>query len=497
MKLLHFRRRSGAALVTALACSAIILGIGYTTYQSIQTKYRSIHQTASWKEALLTAEGGVEMAMNEIRKTLYDAPNAFAGWEKSADEIAAASTAPGATAGNMTYWMSSNAILREGEGGLESWARVTVDAPRSLVDRRGEKWYRIRSLGIADLPGPTMVAGEKQDLRLRKYDFLIDRRSGRNLAKPQASRPQASRMLETIAKPVGAFPLAVLGVGSVDMNNHNIQIDSYDSRDAAKSTNGGYDPAKRQESGDVGTNGKVINAGGAHIYGDVYTNKGTVLGAENVSGDVINDFYKEIIPVQRPKTVADSGTPLFVTGGATFVATPDVPSNYQLSSLTLNGANDVLYISGAADKSDTYCQIVVTGDINVTGGNAQIKLAPGVHVRIFVQGNATIAGTGFINPNSPLALQIYGCDRPKLADGSPASYGTMKIAGNGGFCGAVYAPNYNLEIVGGGTGQNIFGAFVANTVFMNGVQAIHYDEALADGGLITDYRIVSWFEDER
>ena len=156
----------------------------------------------------------------------------------------------------------------------------------------------------------------------------------------------------------------------------------------------------------------------------------------------------------------------------------------------------VLEIKGAADGSDTYCQIVVTGDISVTG-LAQIKLGKGVYVRIFVTGNADIAGNGFANPNSPLALQFYGCDRPKLADGTPASFGTMKIAGNGGFCGAVYAPNYNLELKGGGTTDTIFGAFVANTVFMNGVQSIHYDEALADGGLITDYRIVSWFEDER
>ena len=158
MKLLKLRRIAGSALVVALACSAIILGVGITTYQSIQTKYRSIHQTAAWKEALLTAEGGVEMAMNEIRKSLYDPKNAFIGWEKSADEIQQASNDPGATAGNMTYTLESNAILREGEGGLESWARVTVDAPRTLVDRRGDKWYRIRSLGVADLPGGRILA---------------------------------------------------------------------------------------------------------------------------------------------------------------------------------------------------------------------------------------------------------------------------------------------------------------------------------------------------
>jgi len=34
-------------------------------------------------------------------------------------------------------------------------------------------------------------------------------------------------------------------------------------------------------------------------------------------------------------------------------------------------------------------------------------------------------------------------------------------------------------------------------VNMTGVQAIHYDEALGEGGLISDYKVVSWFEDVR
>jgi hypothetical protein len=490
MKKLEFRRRAGAALITAVASAAIILGIGYTAYRSIQTKYRSIHQTAAWKESLLTAEGGVEMALNEIRKSLYDPQNAWAGWQKSADEVQESSNEPGATTGSMTYSLKSNAILREGEGGLQSWASVTVDAPRSLVDRRGEKWYRIRSLGVSDLPGGGSVAGEKQDLRLRKFDLQFDRRSGRKL-----TTPQAARLIETIAKPVGAFPLAVLGLKTVDMNNHNIVVDSYDSRDEKKSTNGGYDLAKRQENGDVGTNGQLVNVGGAHIYGNVYTNKGSVLGAENVSGDIVDDFYKEILNVQRPNVTPDPFTPLSVKGETALQAKAGAPSNFQFTSISLSGS-ETLHIQGAADKSETFAQIVVTGDVSLTG-KAQIKLDPGVYVRIFFLGNADMGGNGFMNPNSPLALQLYGVDRPKLADGSPASIGNIKIAGNGGFSGSVYAPNYDIEMVGGGNTDSIFGAFVGNSVRMTGVQSVHYDEALADGGLITDYRIVSWFEDER
>ena len=474
----------------ALVCSAVIVTIGVTTYQAIQKKYRSIHQTAAWKESLLTAEAGVEMAMNEIRKSLYDPQNAWAGWEKSADEITEASNAPGASSGSMTYSLVSQTIMREGEGGLESYAKVTVDAPRTLIDRRGEKWYRIRSLGVSALPGGTSVSGEKEDNRLRKYDLRRDRRTGRDLTKPQATR-----LIETVAKPVGAFPLAVLGVKSVTLNNHNIVIDSYDSRYNTKSTNGGYDPAKRQERGDVGTNGQLITAGGAHVYGNVYTNQGTVLGAENVTGEIISDFYKEILSVQRPNVNPDAVTPQSVQNSEVFQAKPGTPSNYQLTSLKLSGQS-VLHIKGAEDRSDTFCQIVVTGDISLSG-QAEIKLDPGVHVRIFVAGDADISGNGFANPNSPLALQLYGIDRPKDSAGNTISHGALKIAGNGGYCGAVYAPDYNIEIKGGGTSDaSVFGAFVGNTVFMNGVQSIHYDEALADGGLITDYRIVSWFEDE-
>jgi hypothetical protein len=491
MKTLPSKSLRGSALIVALFCAAIILGIGYGTYRSVQTNYRSIHQTAAWKESLLTAEGGVEMAMNEIRKSLYDPDNAWSGWVKSADEInGAGSTAAGATSENMSYTLVSSVVFREGEGGLESWANVKVDAPRSLIDRRGEKSFRIRSLGIATVPGGQVLAGEKEDLQLRKFDFYTDRRTGRSLTKPQAGR-----VIEAIAKPVGAFPLAVLGIGTVDMTDQNILVDSYDSRDNAKSTNGGYDPAKRQQNGDVGTNGQVINAGGAHIYGDVYTNNGSVLNAQNVTGVIQNDFYKEILPVIRPKTTADVGTPLFVSGATTLQAKASAPSNYQFSSLSLSGPS-VLDIQGAADGSDTYCQIVVTGDISMSG-QAQIKLGKGVYVRLFVVGDADISGNGFANPNSPLALQVYGCDRPKLANGTPASMGHLKISGNGGFCGSVYAPNFDIELKGGGNTDNIFGAFVGNTVRMTGVQSVHYDEALADGGLITDYKIVSWYEDER
>jgi len=272
-------------------------------------------------------------------------------------------------------------------------------------------------------------------------------------------------------------------------------VDSYDSRDPAKSTNNFYDVAKRQNNGHIATNGTLLEAGSAHIYGDASTNGGTVLGSSNVTGEIRNDFYQELFTVTRPNVPPDPYTPTSVNGDTDIVAKSGTPAQILLSSVKLSGQS-TLHIKGAADGSSTYAQIVVTGDISMAG-QAEIKLDPGVHVRMFVAGDVDISGNGVSNPNSPLHFQMYGLDRATNADGSPVSPGEAKIAGNGGFRGTVYAPMYNVEMVGGGNEDSIYGAFVGWNVRMTGVQSVHYDEALADGGLISDYKVVSWFEDAR
>nr|MDQ3623636.1 hypothetical protein [Verrucomicrobiota bacterium] len=272
-----------------------------------------------------------------------------------------------------------------------------------------------------------------------------------------------------------------------------------------KSTNGAYpfgNDAKRQWNGNIAVNETILEVGSAHIYGTVSTNGGTALNTGNVTGNrenpddkIRDDFYQEVANVRQPNVPPDPGTPSNVNGTTEFLAKSGDPSQYLLGTLSLSGKS-TLRIRGAADGSATYAQIVVTSDISISGQGA-ITLDPGVNLRIFVGGNADITGNGVTNPNSPLNFQLYGIDRPKNADGSPQSPGSIKIAGNGGFRGAVYAPNYDIEMKGGGNADTIFGSFVGWNIRMTGGQAVHYDEALADGGLISDYKVVSWFEDTR
>jgi hypothetical protein len=483
-------RIRGSALMMSLIMIGVLIALGAASFMTINNRYRVVHQAASWQEALLTAEAGVDLALTEIRKELWDPSNAWQGWSTASDLVI-----PDPSLGPV--YRTSEALLREGEGGTRSHAVVTVDGPAALRDRTGEQWYRIRSRGICDIPGSAIAAGAPQDLRLRKLSLRWDHRTHTQLA-----HPQAARMIEAIAKPQGAIRAAVFGTGSIDMTNNNIVIDSYDSRDPNKSTNGKYDPAERQWNGDIATNGQVINAGLATIYGSASTNGGDVVNNTNVKGNfegdpdrIRTDYFQETINITAPTVTPSLGTPSQILNKSEVIqAQPGTPTQVVLSSITLSG-QEIVRIQGIPGV-ETFCQIIVTGNMTMTG-QSKLVIDPGVHVRIFAKGDVDLVGGGVTNPGSPLNFQVYGCDRPPNADGTPALPGNMKIGGNGGFNGSVYAPNYNLELVGGGVADTVSGGFAGKRVLMNGVQSIHYDEALGDGGLITGYNIVSWFEDER
>jgi len=106
-----------------------------------------------------------------------------------------------------------------------------------------------------------------------------------------------------------------------------------------------------------------------------------------------------------------------------------------------------------------------------------------------------MTGNGNVNENGKAtALQMYGI-KPET-DGATA--GEVKIAGNGAFFGAVYAPDHAISFRGGGNSDiDVIGSFTGKTIFMNGHTSVHYDQALSRIGLVNDYQIISWFEDVR
>src|SRR6266404_8358062 len=472
-------RAQGSILLWTVVTIAILSLLGAEVLRLVSIKYEHALQTATWQESLLAAESGIDLAIMELRKSLFPAPNhAWGGWNNFPGD------------GFTIYGLTT--IPNAGLAGTPMTIEVNVDAPGNLKDSNGQ-YYRIRTIGTMPILGSPRAGQNRQDTRLRKLSLCWERfTDGVLKARSLNNHPQVSRRTEAIVRPVSAFNQAIMSVGTLDLTNQNIVIDSYDSRDTAKSTNGLYDVNKRQENGDLATDGNLIEAGNAHIYGDVATNSGTVSGAANITGIERTDFYQEPIPVGAPNWSSINPTPALVNNSATLTASAvqgSWSSRYMLSMVSLGG-NQTLTLAGNPNGSPTYIEIYVTGDISVLG-TSQIVMQPGVNAKIYFAGNVDITGNGIVNSNNqPGDLQLYGI---QPTSGTPH----VNLGGNGEITAAVYAPGHTVAVNGGGSNGHVFGSMVGKTVTMTGVTNLHYDEALGSGGLINNYKIVSWFEDTR
>ena len=473
---------TGSVLIWTVLVITILSLVAAELLRVVSTKYHSTLHTSVWQESLVAAESGIDLAVIELRKSLYPAPNdawsSDRGWK---------------TEGGANHGLTI--VPNAGLAGTPMTIDVTVDAPPELRDPDASwQYYRIRTVGMMPITGPARAADNKQDTRLRKLSLHWDRFTDNVLASRAVDTPQVSRRIEAIVKPTGAFDQAIMAVGTLDLNNQNIIVDSYDSRDESKSTNGLYDPDKRTERGNIATDGSVLNAGNAYVYGDVATNAGVATNIGNITGIERTDFYQDPIPVGAPRWTSINPTPMIINGTGTLAANSvegSPASRYELSEIQLAG-NQTLDITGNPDGSTTYIEIYVTGQIQTTG-NAQITVGRGVRAKIYVAGNVSISGNGIANESlRPTELTFYGINPP-----DPTTTRTFDLGGNALLSAAVYAPAFDVQINNGGTHGSVYGSFVGKTVRMVGVTDLHYDEALGSGGIINSYKIVSWFEDTR
>jgi hypothetical protein len=479
------QRRSSKAIGSVLVWTVLVIGvlsmIAVETLRLVTIKYQNALQTSTWQEALLAAESGIDLAIIELRKSLYPAPNyAWQSWTNSPGD------------GVTGYALTT--VPNAGLDGVPMTIEANVDAPAQLIDPTNSwQYYRIRTVGTIPIPGPARASDNPQDTKLRRLSLRWERFTNGILSAHALTAPQVSRRIEAIVRPVSAFDQAIMSVGVVDLTNQNIVVDSYDSSDPTKSTNGLYDATKRQENGDIATDGQLIDAGNAQIYGDVATNAGTVSGVANITGVERTDFYQEPIPVGAPSWNAINSSITSVTGTTTITASSSqdsAASRYILSGISLSGGK-TLTIAGNPNGSQTYVEIYVTGDISVNG-TGQIVIQPGVSATIYFAGNVDISGNGVLNSNNqPGDLMLYGIQPPS---NTPEH---VNFGGNSQITASIYAPGHDVTVNGGGTNGHVYGSIVGKTVTMTGVSNLHYDESLGATGMINNYKIVSWFEDNR
>src|SRR5437867_7002765 len=319
----------GSILVWTVLTIAILSVLAAEVLRIVTAKYQNALQTSTWQEALLAAESGIDLAIVQLRKSLYPPPNhAWDGWNNPP--------------GNEVTGYELTTIPNAGLNGTPMTIETSVDAPSQLIDPTNSwQYYRIRTVGTIPITGPARASDNPQDTKLRRLSLRWERFTNGILTPHLLTAPQVSRRIEAVVRPVSAFDQAIMSVGVVDLTNQNIVVDSYDSSDPTKSTNGLYDVAKRQENGDIATDGQLIEAGNAQIFGDVATNAGTVSGAANITGIERTDFYQEPIPVGAPSWSTWNSSPSSVSDTATITASQtqgSAASRYVLTGISLSGS---------------------------------------------------------------------------------------------------------------------------------------------------------------
>ena len=75
MKLNHHTHIKGSVLVWTVLTMIILSLFATEVLRAVSGRYQLGIQAAKWQEALLAAESGVDLAVVELRKSLYPAPN--------------------------------------------------------------------------------------------------------------------------------------------------------------------------------------------------------------------------------------------------------------------------------------------------------------------------------------------------------------------------------------------------------------------------------------
>ena len=471
--------QQGNVLLCVVCTILVVSVIGGNVLLNCATRLNaSCAQLRGWKEALVAAEAGGDIAYAELRKTITDPTHAFSGWSSSGGTWTSSSISFGAH--NL---MTSSAVDN-------FWS-----------DSSGHPWYRIRAKGTAPVLGLARVTmddrmgvGTRGDSLLRKIDFVYDHfaatygPNGDNQNKTivQVAHPQITRRIELISSPVTPFEAAVKAVSAFSGPGSAGLIDSFNSKNGPYhfAANNPADPHfADSRSGGVMVDSANFSMNQGPIYGSVTTNGGTVKPSSLIFGTVDNNVPFTIPPFTLPTNLpVPQPSPTTVTQSTTITpsspGSASAPNYYVLSSLT-----DSLTIAQSG-TADTYVAVHVTSDI--TG---KITVNNGVHAVIYFDGNVSVKARDIANVSNVAGnMQFYGITPPSGVSQS------IDIAPPGDFAATFYAPAADFHVNGN---PDITGAIVCKTYYGNGNTSVHYDRALDTQGTVTDYRIASYVEDTR
>ena len=203
----------------------------------------------------------------------------------------------------------------------------------------------------------------------------------------------------------------------------------------------------------------------------VTTGPGGTVSGGTVTGSVSSDANVQFNDVPPPFTYGTGTTPSGGTYKGTNATFLLVSGNYNMSGLSLSGQNEMV-VTGT-------CVLYLNGGLS-TAGQAEIYVAPGAYLSVYVNGAISLTGGGIVNASQYAnELGIFGM----------SGCTSVKLAGNGDFIGTVYAPDADITVTGNG---NVIGALTGNSISFKGNGSFHYDQATLPA--ITNYAVFTWNE---
>jgi hypothetical protein len=280
--------------------------------------------------------------------------------------------------------------------------------------------------------------------------------------------------------PPNTFIRAIASTGTITLTGGGV-VDGFDS------SKGPYDTVtNRTAAGGLATDSgavKAVDVGTAHVYGTVTTGPGgTISVAGGAVGDVAwnasstgiepgwtNNNMNVAYPSNSPPVGSWFQPPINTSGGSnvTVLAT----GTNQMPSFTSSDSTKPMVVTGNA-------VLYITGNLTVSGSGF-IQINPGASLTIYVGGTTVISGGGVVNRTGLAQNFTY----LGLSSNTSITY-----SGSAAFIGTFNAPQAALTISGS---AGAYGAGIVKTATISGGAGFHYDSALAAGKGIT---VTSWAE---
>jgi len=453
--LVEKKQDSGNVLALTLIV-ALVLGLSLVSFITLANgRSSAVSRSQLWNESLIVSEAGVEDALAYVNKYVGSP--------------------------NVTNWISSYSQDNWQNSGNVYWVTRYLDTAQTryytVYITNGSTGPIIRSTGY--VASPSWVTGGTR----------------------------ISRTILVGAKSDTYFNAAMASLGAINLKGNNIATDSFDSN--ATNWPGYWTNTIRLANGDVVTDdtitNSVLNVGNANVAGNLKTGpSGSVqIGANGSVGDLpwvdsntpgiepghyqndLNVIFKDVVV---PTVTWWSPTSAPGDGGAALA-----PDGKTYDHVFLAPANGGFYT--LRDSGDIYVGTNVFITVRVV--NNVGTFAPN---NLFVAGSSTNSGKFVAYVDCP-TVNLGTSDQPQSGvAGNMVFMGTpnctsLNYKGNGDFTGAMYMPEANFQLAGGGSGTplDFIGSAVTKSVQMNGHYHFHYDEALKKWSPGA-YVVASWRE---